>query len=112
MKIDMKRIAAEAKATPRMPVPIPFFEPKKTGRNNNGSSKSKDDDDSTKYLSFDVRLDLEDKKSEKVTRKLKVFEDGTPEEYCKWRIDYDDLVSHPSFAKAGAKVYDRGTPHV
>jgi hypothetical protein len=33
-----------------------------------------------------------------------VFENGTPEEYCKWRIDYDDLVTYPSFKnKAEAK---------
>jgi hypothetical protein len=54
---------------------------------------------STKYITFDCRLDPQDKNSEKVARKLKVFKNGTPEEYCKWRIDYDDLVTYPSFKK-------------
>jgi hypothetical protein len=33
-----------------------------------------------------------------------VFKNSTLEEYCKWRIDYDDLVTYPSFKdKAEAK---------
>ena len=102
----MGRLAAEAqlRTVQHMPPPIPFDPPKKKGRKDKGSPKSNDDEDSTKYVSMDVRLDPTDKHSEKVTRKLKVFEDGTPEEYCKWRIDYDDLVANPAFSKPEAKV--------
>ena len=106
MKVDMQRLAAEAlaKSMQLMPPPIPFDTPKKSGQKEKNSSKSKDEEDSTKYISFDCRIDPKDKNSEKVTRKLKVFENGTPEEYCKWRIDYDDLATYPSFAKSEAKI--------
>ena len=55
-------------------------------------------------MTFDCRIDLKDKNSEKVSRKLKVFEDGMLEEYCKWRIDYDDLVSNAAFSKPETKT--------
>jgi len=104
----MQKLAAEAhsKTMQLMPPPIPFDPPsKKKSRSDRSRQKSEEDDaDSTQYISFDIRIDPKDKNSEKVTRKLKVFEDGTPEEYCKWRIDYDDLVTYPAFAKAEAKL--------
>ena len=108
MKIDMQKLAAEAhgKTMQLMPPPIPFDPPsKKKSRSDRNRQKSDDDDtDSTQYISFDIRIDPKDKNSEKVTRKLKVFEDGTPEEYCKWRIDYDDFITYPAFSKADAKL--------
>jgi hypothetical protein len=81
MKIDMQRLAAEAqvKTMQLMPPPIPFEESKKSSRDN-GRQQSHKDDDSTKYITFDCRLDPQDKNSEKVARKLKVFKNGTPEE--------------------------------
>jgi hypothetical protein len=108
MKVDMQKLAAEAqvKTMQLMPPPIPFDPPKskKKNRKEGGRSSQEEDKDSTKYITFDCCLDPKDKNSEKVSRKLKVFEDGTPEEYCKWRIDYDDLVSYPAFKTGEAKL--------
>ena len=56
-----------------------------------------------KYILFDCCLNPTDKDSKKVTWKLKVFEDCMPQEYCKWRINYSNLVLYPLFNKAKAK---------
>ncbi len=106
MKIDMQQLAAEAqvKTMQLVPPPIPFEESKKLSCEN-GRQQSTEDDNSTKYITFDCHPDRpQDKNSEKVSQKLKVFKNGTSEEYCKWHIDYDDLVTYPSFQnKAEAK---------
>jgi hypothetical protein len=93
MKVDMQRLAAEAhlKAMQQQPPPIPFEVPSKSKKGKSNNDKS-DDDDDTKYVTVNVKLDAKDKASETLKRKLKVFDDGTPEEYCKWRKDYDDLT--------------------
>ena len=98
MKVNMNQLAAELheRNMQLMPPLIPF-DPVSEKKNRNDGKKSQEDEDSTKYISFDTRLNPKDKRSENVTRKLRVFEDGTPEEYCKWQIDYDNLVSYSSF---------------
>ena len=112
MKIATSKAIAKA-AAKRMalaPPLIPFDHPKK-GRGTNRNKKdrrkkqSEDEDDSTTYVSFDVRLIPGDDDSPKVRRKLRVFEDGTPEEWCKWRIDLEGLtLSVATYARNDAKV--------
>ena len=48
-------------------------------------------DDKDKYKSFDIKLNAEDDDS-KVTRKVAVYSNGTPEEYCCWYKNYLDLI--------------------
>src|SRR5487761_2642506 len=105
MLINMQQLAAEAqvKTMQLMPPPIPFANASKKKNRADQGRKSNEDEDGTKYVSHDFRIDIKDKNSEKVTRKFKIFEDGTPEEYCKWRIDYDSVASHPTFSKADVK---------
>jgi hypothetical protein len=105
MKINLQKLSAEANARSWLttPPPIPFVPTNKKLRNDHGQ-KGNDEDDSSKYVSFNCRLDPKDKNSENVTRSLKVFENGTPEEYCKWRIDYDELVTYPAYNKADTKL--------
>jgi hypothetical protein len=43
-------------------------------------------------MTVNCKLDAKDKALESLKRKLKVFEDGMPEEYCKWRKDYANLT--------------------
>ena len=105
MKVDMNWLAAEAHVrTMQLMPPLIPFDPVSKKKNHNVGKKSQEDEDSTKYISFDTCLNPKDKHSEKVTRKLRVFEDGTPKEYCKWWIDYDDLVSYSSFAGTDARI--------
>jgi hypothetical protein len=105
MKIDMNKMAQElhAKALALMPPPIPFDHPTAKGSSGSGEKKTADED-SNKFVSFDCRLNPRDKNSEKITYKIKVFEAGTPEDYCKWRSEYDDLASKPSFTNPEAKL--------
>jgi transposase InsO family protein len=104
MLINMQQLVAEAqvKTMQLMPPPIPF-EASSNKKNRNDQGRKTDDDDSTQYLSYDFRIDSKDKNSEKVSRKFRIFDDGTPEEYCKWRIDYDSVASHPTLSKADVK---------
>ena len=106
MKIaaKMKKIAeALACALSINPPPITFdvSSDKKKKRND---CKGDDNDDETRYVVFEIRLDPEGNSPEKVKCKLKVFDNGTPEEYCKWRMDYDDLVENPAYSSPEAKA--------
>ncbi|CAB9525295.1 hypothetical protein SEMRO_1656_G289050.1 [Seminavis robusta] len=81
---------------------IPYFpERKKKGK----SSKDEEDEDSTSMRTFSVPLDPDagdddDKKKQYYTVKLPVFEMGdTPEEWCEWRFNIDDLVETLGYNK-------------
>ena len=106
MKIHLSKAIAKAasKAMALAPPPLPF-DPKRVQKRNKDKRKSSDDDDdATNYVAFDVRLIPGDETSEKVRRKLKVFEDGTPEDWCKWRSDYEGLTALPAYASHTAQV--------
>ena len=109
MKFDMamvhRQVEMQARALQLMPPAIKFDKAKKQSQKDSRRSKPEEDDlDTTKYVSWDCRLDATDKKSEKVTRKLRVLEDGTPEDYCRWRIEYDDIVKNGLFNKAETRL--------
>ena len=106
MKIaaKMKKIAeAQARALSINPPPI-TFDVSSDKRKKRNDRKGDDDDDETRYVVFEIRLDPEGNSPEKVKRKLKVFDNGTPEEYCKCRMDYDDLVGNPAYSSPEAKA--------
>ena len=44
-----------------------------------------------KYKTFDIKLSKKEKDSEKVEISVKVFENGTPEDFCKWYEQYNEL---------------------
>ena len=44
-----------------------------------------------KYKTFDIKLSKKEKDSEKVEISVKVFENGTPEDFCKWYKQYNEL---------------------
>ena len=52
---------------------------------------------------FDLTQTTRNRK--KINRKFRVFEDGTPEEYCRWRIEYDDIVTNDVFAEPATRVH-------
>ena len=92
----------QARAMQLTPPPIPFDDhPKKTkGR----KDQKVDEEDETSYVTFEIKLEPDKKSSEKVCRKLKVFDNGTPEDYCKWCKDFNDLVANPAYSSADAKA--------
>ena len=76
--------------------PIPFYP--KESKNNKKKSKeesdSEDDEDRTKYCTISLKLDPDkplDEEGNKVTHKIPSFESGTPEEYCQWRENVDEV---------------------
>ena len=70
-----KMATLRAKQLAMSPPAVPFEKPKK--------KKDEEEDDKDKYKSFDIKLNAEDDDS-KVTRKVAVYSNGTPEEYCFW----------------------------
>ena len=61
---------------------------------NNGKRKSKesDKDDKDKYAKFFVSLNNKGPANDETTEwSVQQFEDGTAEEYIKWRVRFDDL---------------------
>lgn len=85
---QLKKLAKEREAI--WPPPISFSLMGKFTLPATGSSE-KDNKDSTKYVKFDVLLVNTDPASAKYERKVKIFEDGTPFEWCDFREHTGDL---------------------
>lgn len=106
MLVSQQQLAAEAQVRMMQlsPPPIPFLTRMSERELSTEAKKKEEEKNTTNYVSFDIRLDPTKKDSEKIRRKLKVFENGSPEDYCKWRVDFDDLIRYPSFAKPEARA--------
>lgn len=105
MKIDMKQVFADAQARTLQlsPPPIPFEETSK-GKTLKDGKATEEEEDPTKSVSVDLKLNPDDKDSELMKRKVSVFKEGTPEDYCKWRVDFNDLIEHPTFQSPVAQA--------
>ena len=66
-----------------LPPAILFKKPE--AKSDKGSSKKE------KYKTFDIKLSKKERDSEKVEISVKVFENGTPEDFCKWYEQYNEL---------------------
>ena len=79
------------------PPPIPFYVDEKRASGTKVSKKEDDKDDGedaddlTRFRTFEVLFDPSRRSSGKYKLKVKTFEDGTPEEWCKLRQDADEL---------------------
>ena len=88
------------------PPSIPFVQPKKKE-----SAKSKDDDGDTKdkYLTFDIQLDPNDDDDEDTVEvKIPRIETATPEQWCEWRMEVEELLSEKGYIgdySKRAKIY-------
>ena len=51
----------------------------------------KDDDEKEKYKTFEIKINKREKDSEKIDVSVKVFEDGNPEDFCKWYEQYSKV---------------------
>ena len=59
--------------------------------NDEKKNKSFKDDEKEKYKTFEIKLNKKEKDSDKLDSTVKVFEDGTPEDFCKWRARYNEV---------------------
>jgi hypothetical protein len=78
------------------PPPIPF-KLKKSSANEKSSGKDDSEDDERNFRSFSVKIDVHDDMSESFKQKVRVFDDGTPEEWCQWRLDAEELFNMMGF---------------
>ncbi|CAB9515692.1 hypothetical protein SEMRO_732_G194380.1 [Seminavis robusta] len=104
----MDEEAEQRKKVAKMWAPaISFFSDK---RRKGKSSQGDEDEDSTNVRTFSVPLDPDtpeddDKKKQYYTVKLPVFEMGdTPEEWCEWRFNIDDLIKTLGYTKTAQIV--------
>ena len=51
-----------------------------------------DDDKKTAYRTFTIKFDPDDKDSDTIEKHVRVFYDGTPKEWVKFRMDLKDLI--------------------
>ena len=85
--------------------PIPFYpkESKSHKKKSKDDSDSEDEDDKTKYCTISLKLDPDkplDEEGNKVTHKIPIFESGTPEEYCQWRENVDEVFDRKDLENA------------
>ena len=55
------------------------------------SKKDKSEEDKDKFKTFDIKINKKEKDSEKIEISVKVFENGSPEEFCKWYEQYVEI---------------------
>ena len=86
------------------PPPISFSQlnqyPKK---GKTSKDDSEDEEKSPKYREFEIRLDLNDEESDTYKKKVSVFEDGTPLEWCEWREKTNSLLFEMGINDASGK---------
>ena len=67
------------------PPAIPFEKP------TDQKEKDKTKENKDKFKSFDIKIDKEDKDSDKIEHNVRIFEEGAPETYIKWLEAYQEL---------------------
>ena len=66
------------------------------------TSDSKDEKD--KFKTFEIKIDREDKESDTIEQSIRVFEQGSPEDYVKWLESYRELEVAMPLEKPDNKV--------
>jgi hypothetical protein len=91
LKYSLAQLKKLAKARDSLwPPPISFNLMGKYSQPKDASDKD-DKKDAARYVKFEVPLNNADPNSNKYERKVKIFDDGTPFEWCEFRETTDDL---------------------
>ena len=88
MKVDPQRAALSSKIDKVWPPPIPF---KKAEKKKKAKEDQDDDEGKSKYRSFELYLEPTQADSDKYSRKIKVFDEGSAEEWVEHRMEVEDL---------------------
>jgi hypothetical protein len=91
-----KKVAQKLQGLTSFPPAIPFEKP--------SEKKADSKDDKDKYKTFEVKIDKEDKDSDTIEHSIKVFEQGTPEEYVKFLESFRELEASMPLDKPEQKV--------
>ena len=90
------------------PPPIPFKVitklPKRSKKTNSPDDDDEGHEEKEKTRSFDIAFAPDDSDSETYTRKVRVFENGTPEDWVKHRIEVSDLFTATGFTTADKQL--------
>jgi len=90
-----KKMAQKGLTT--FPPAIPFEKP--------AEPKSSDEEkEKDKYKTFDVKIDKSDTLSDTIEYSIKVFEEGTPEQFVQWFEQYQELEQMMPLDKPAQKV--------
>ena len=79
-----KKMAQKFTGLTSFPPAIPFDKPTE-------KKVEKDKENKDKFKSFDIKIDKEDKDSDKIEHNVRIFEEGSPETYIKWLESYQEL---------------------
>ena len=98
MKVDILKDTA-ARLDKVWPPPIHFHRKTK-------GKKAKEDkeEQKSKYRTFDLYFDPEDENSDKYTRKIRIFEEGSAEDWIELRMELEDLFIAGNYETTDQKI--------
>ena len=94
----LKAMELGAQAMSLNPPPIPFQYGKSKDEQRNRLGK---ESETTK--SIEIKIDPTNEESETVTKKMRVFADGEPEEFLVWAMEFDEIIRDAPFNNGIAK---------
>jgi RNA processing factor Prp31 len=103
---QLEKLAKERKAI--WPPPITFSQMGKFEKPKGASDKD-DKKDAERYLKFEVPINVAVPNSDKYERKVKIFYDGKPFDWCQFRENADDLFE--AFGCAGPETNQANMRH-
>lgn len=104
MKVDPQRAVIAAKIEKVWPPPIHFKEPSPKSKKTKKGEGSDEETEKNRYRSFEIKFDASQTDSESYTRKVKIFEEGTPEEWVRHQVEVEDLFVAGNFTTTAQKV--------
>ena len=99
MKVDLQRAQMTQRAEKIWPPPVPF---KRVTRDR--KKKDDDDEDKEKLRSFEIAFDPTDEDSDTYMRKVRVFEEGSPEEWVLHQMEVEDLFTTAGYVESEKKL--------
>jgi hypothetical protein len=82
--------AARKKQYIMFPAPIDFLNDELKAEFGMKTKKEEEEADDAKFCSLKVPIDHEDKESKTYVVKIKKYDSGTPEEFLKWRLIFNE----------------------
>ena len=99
MKVDMQRAQMTQRAEKIWPPPVPF---KRFSKDKNKAKEEKEDKE--KFRTFEISFDPTDADSDTYDRKIRVFEEGTPEEWVLHQMEVEDLFTTAGYVESEKRL--------
>jgi hypothetical protein len=85
------------------PAPIAFINDKLKAELGMKSKKEEEESDDAKFCSLKVPMDHTDKESKTYVVKVKKNDSGTPEEFLKWRLIFNEQMKNHGYSSYDAR---------